>query len=66
MAVKTELNPALARDGGEDVEAIAVDISIKKFQNVCTTAYGPQEKDLRDKKGYVLAVFGRRGKKSRA
>ena len=50
MAVKTELNPVLARDGGEDVEAIAVDISIKKMLIVCATAYGPQEKDPREKK----------------
>ena len=50
MAFKTDLNPALARDGGEEVEAITVDISIKKMQIVCTTAYGPQEKDPREKK----------------
>ena len=50
MAVRTELNPALARDGGDDMEAITVDISIKKMQIVCTTAYGPQEKDPLEKK----------------
>ena len=50
MAIKTELNPALVRDGGETVEAITVDICLKKMKIACTTAYGPQEKDTLVKK----------------
>ena len=36
-----ELSPALVREGGEDVEAVTVDINVKKMQIVCTSAYGP-------------------------
>ena len=50
MAVLQELSPALVRDGGEFVEAITVDINVKKMQIVCTSAYGPQEKDSLEKK----------------
>ena len=50
LAIKQELSPALVRDGGTDVEAITVDINIKQMQIVCSTAYGPQENDSREKK----------------
>ena len=50
MAVVKELNPSLVRDGGDDVEALTVDINVKKMQISCSTAYGPQEKDSRTKK----------------
>ena len=50
MAVMKELNPALARDGGAEVEALTVDIHVKKMKISCITAYGPQEKDSREKK----------------
>ena len=52
MAVKKELSPALVRDGGEEVEALTVDIFVKKMSIACTTAYGPQEKDLKEKRYY--------------
>ena len=45
MAILKELSPALVRDGGDEVEAITVDICVKKIQVSCTSAYGPQEKD---------------------
>ena len=44
-----ELSPALVRNGGDCVEALTVDITVKKMQIACTTAYGPQEKDPLDK-----------------
>ena len=50
MAIVKDLNPALVRDGGVDVEALTVDINVKKMQISCTTAYGPQEKDSKIKK----------------
>ena len=50
MALKTELSPALVRDGGDNVEALTVDICVKKMKIACTTAYGPQEKDTFKKK----------------
>ena len=50
MAIMQELNPALVRDGGSEVEALTVDINVKQMQIVCSTAYGPQENDSRVKK----------------
>ena len=50
MAVQKELCPSLVRDGGEEVEALTVDIFVKKMSISCTTAYGPQENDLKEKK----------------
>ena len=38
------------RDGGSQVEALTVDINVNRMKIACTTAYGPQEKDPRDKK----------------
>ena len=49
LAIMQELSPALVRDGGDLVEALTVDITVKKMQIACTTAYGPQEKDSMDK-----------------
>ena len=40
---RKDLNPAFVRDGGEEVEALTVDIHVKKMTISCTTAYGPQE-----------------------
>ena len=45
FACKRQLNPALVRDGGDEVEAITVDINVKKMKISCTTAYGPQKND---------------------
>ena len=57
LAVNKDLNPALASEGGDNVEALTVDICVKKMQIACSTAYGPQEKDPKDKKAQVLEVF---------
>ena len=38
------------RDGGKDIEALTVDINVKKMQISCTTVYGPQENDSKQKK----------------
>ena len=50
MAIERNLSPALVRDGGQNIEAITVDISVKKMQITCVTAYGPQEKEASEKK----------------
>ena len=47
---RKDLNPAFVRDGGEEVEAITVDIHVRKMTISCTTAYGPQESDNIEKK----------------
>ena len=49
MAIMQELSPALVRDGGEYVEALTVDNTVKKMKITCTTAYGPQEKESVEK-----------------
>ena len=50
LAVLEELNPALVSDGGENVEALTVDINVKKMKIACSTAYGPQENDTLENK----------------
>ena len=50
MAVLKELNPALVSDGGENIEALTVDINVKKMKIACSTAYGPQENDTLENK----------------
>ena len=50
LAVIQDLSPALVRDGGTEVEAITVDITVKQMQIVCSTAYGPQENDSKEKR----------------
>ena len=50
LAIEKGLSPALVRDGGQNIEAITVDISVKKMQITCVTAYGPQEKEASEKK----------------
>ena len=37
------LSPAFVRDGGEEVEALTVNISLKQITILCNTGYGPQE-----------------------
>ena len=49
LAISKSLHPALVRDGGDQVEALTVDINVKKMKISCTTAYGPQERDKIDK-----------------
>ena len=61
MAVMKELNPSLVSDGGDNIEALTVDINVKKMQIACCTAYGPQEKDQQLKKDVFLAISGQRG-----
>ena len=56
MAIKMELNPGLVIDGGETVEAITVDICVKKMKIACTTAFGPQEKDTFVKKKHYGSI----------
>ena len=43
LSAKTELSPAFVRDGGENVEALTIDINVQNMSISCTSAYGPQE-----------------------
>ena len=50
-----ELSPVWVREGEEDlVEALSVNIFVKKFQIRCCVAYGCQETDTSDKKEAFL------------
>ena len=50
LGVAKELNPVWVREGEELVEALSVEISLKKLKIRCCAAYGPQESDLLEKK----------------
>ena len=45
-----DLHPALVRAGGDDVEALSIDIFLKNMKIRCCVAYGPQENELVEKK----------------
>ena len=45
-----ELDPVLVSKGDEEVEAMSVDISVKKMRIRCCVAYGCQENSLLEKK----------------
>ena len=45
-----ELNPVFVCDGGEEVEALTVDIHLRNMAVSVTSAYGPQLNDLAQKK----------------
>ena len=48
-----ELNPAFVCDGGQEVEAITVDIHLKTMALSVTCAYGPQNNALESKKSLL-------------
>ena len=54
---KKELNPAFVRDGGQEVEALTVDLHVKQMTISCSTAYGPQESDTLKKKQLFWAYL---------
>ena len=45
-----DLHPAWVREGNDQVEALSVDIFIKKMKICCCVGYGPQENDKMEKK----------------
>ena len=56
MGCATKLSPVLTRNGGDEAEALSVDIKLKKVNILLCTAYGPQNTDLSDKKRQLLAI----------
>ena len=50
IGCSTRTNPVLTRHGEDEVEALTVKIKLKKITISCTTAYGPQNNDLVQKK----------------
>ena len=50
LSVLKELNPSFVCDGGEDVEALTVDIHLKNMSISIVSAYGPLENALIQKK----------------
>ena len=45
MGCSTNLSPVLTRNGGDEAEALTVNIKIQKMNILCCTAYGPQNND---------------------
>ena len=50
LGVAKELNPVWVREGDDVVEALSVEISLKKLKIRCCVAYGCQESDLLERK----------------
>ena len=50
LSALKELNPAFVCDGGDEVEAITVDIHLKTMGISVTSAYGPQNSAIGPKK----------------
>ena len=50
LGCSIKLSPVLTRSGGDEVEAITVNIRIQKINSSCCTAYGPQNSDKVEKK----------------
>ena len=45
IGVIKELNPALVREGDDNIEALSVEITLKNMKIRCCTAYGCQENE---------------------
>ena len=50
MGCSVKLSPVLTRSGGDEAEAITVNIKLGKINILCCTAYGPQNNDLLENK----------------
>ena len=50
MGCSTNLSPVLTRHGGDEAEALTVNIKIQKMNILCCTAYGPQNNDSSENK----------------
>ena len=50
LCARKELKPTFINDGGDEVEAITVNIHLKDISISVTSAYGPQESDSLEKK----------------
>ena len=50
IGCETELQPVWLREGDDTVEALSVEIFVKKMKIRCCIAYGPQEDDLIERK----------------
>ena len=53
-----DLTPAFVREGEDSVEALSVQIFVKKLKIRCCLAYGCQETESNDKKRSILAIYG--------
>ena len=51
-----DLNPVYVCDGGENAEAVTIDIHLKTMAISVTSAYGPQNNAPDAKKSFVLEV----------
>ena len=60
-----KLCPPLTRNGGDEAEALSVNIKIGKIEVLCCTAYGPQNNDLAEKKENFWHYLDEEAKKAK-
>ena len=66
LSASKEVNPTFYCDGGEDVEAITVTIHLKGMEISVTSAYGPLENALLEKKNAFWAYLSEQAQQARA
>ena len=64
MGCSTKLSPVLTRNGGDEAEALTVDLRLNKITILCCTAYGPQNNDLVEKKENVWQYIDEEAKQA--
>ena len=66
LSASKELNPTFLCDGGEEVESITVSIHLKGMEVSVTSAYGPLENALTQKKKAFWSYLSEQAKQARA
>ena len=57
LGCENQLKPLWVRDGGDDLEALSLEIAVKEMKIICCVAYGCQENDIVEKKNLVCAFL---------
>ena len=64
IGCSTKLKPVLTKHGGDDVEAITINVNVKNFKISFNNAYGPQNNDSVDKKDKFWQYFDEEAKRA--
>ena len=65
MGCSINLRPILTRNGGDDAEALSVNVKIGKIEVLYCTAYGPQNNDSSEKKENFWQYLDEEAKKAK-
>ena len=65
MGCSINLRPVLTRNGGDEAEALSVNIKIGKIEVLCCTACGPQNNDISEKKENFWQYLDEEAKKAK-